>query len=316
MHYTTSQYMSKQITSNILMIRPANFGYNAETAANNAFQSKETKDTANEIKKKAIKEFDAMVDALRSHGINVIVHQDTTDPVKPDAVFPNNWVSFHNDGAVITYPMFAKNRRIERSEEIIEELGNAFDVKRRYTFEHYEEDEQYLEGTGSMLFDRENNIVYACLSERTSPQLIDKYVVLRSSDKVVVHANDRNGDPIYHTNVMMALGVDFAVVCLDSISKEDERQELVAKLQETGKEIIDISFDQMEQYTGNMLEVCNHEGKRFLVMSEAAHKSLNKTQIEALSAKTNILSFNIDTIEYFGGGSVRCMMAEVFLPKK
>ena len=174
----------------------------------------------------------------------------------------------------------------------------------------------YLEGTGSMLFDRDRNIMYACLSERTDPQIIDKFCVLMGSERVVFHAVDRNGDAIYHTNVMMALGEDFAVLCTASISKKDELDEILAKLESTGKELVDISFNQMEAFAGNMLQVRNRSGDTFLVMSQTAYNSLNQKQIETLSAKTNILPINIDTIEYYGGGSVRCMIAEVFLPKK
>jgi hypothetical protein len=299
-----------------MMVRPANFGFNDETAGNNAFQSNERGESNEDIASKARDEFDSMVKTLRSKGVDIIVVEDTNEPIKPDAIFPNNWISFHDNGAVVTYPMFAKNRRIERREDIIEGLKKNFEVDRRYTFEHYEENEMYLEGTGSMLFDRDRNIMYACLSERTDPQIIDKFCVLMGSERVVFHSVDRNGDAIYHTNVMMALGEDFAVLCTASISKQDELDHLTNRLEATGKEIVDISFDQMEAFAGNMLQVRNSSGDTFLVMSQTAYNSLNKNQIETLSAKTNILPINIDTIEYYGGGSVRCMMAEVFLPRK
>lgn len=303
-------------TDTIMMVRPANFGFNAETAENNAFQSNDRGESKDNIAKQARDEFDAMVMTLRSKGVDVIVVEDTDEPKKPDAIFPNNWISFHRNGAVVTYPMFAENRRIERREDIIDDLKERFIVDRRYTFEHYEEDGLYLEGTGSMLFDRDRNIMYACLSDRTDPQIIDKFCVLMGSERVVFHAVDRNGDAIYHTNVMMALGEDFAVLCKDSIAKKDELEELLSKLESTGKEVVDISFDQMEAFAGNMLQVRNSAGDTFLVMSQTAFKSLNEEQIEKLSSKTNLLPIIIDTIEYYGGGSVRCMMAEVFLPKK
>lgn len=297
------------------MVRPANFGFNTETAENNAFQSNNRGETSSEIAENAKDEFDAMVKILRSKGIDIIVVEDTSKPKKPDAIFPNNWISFHRNGAVVTYPMFAKNRRIERREEIIDGLKKDFEVERRYTFEHYEDEGLYLEGTGSMLFDRDRNIMYACLSERTDPQIIDKFCVLMGSERLVFHSVDRNGDAIYHTNVMMALGEDFAVLCKASITKKEELDELVSKLEATGKEIVDITFDQMEAFAGNMLQVRNSSGDTFLVMSQTAFNSLNENQIEMLSSKTELLPINIDTIEYYGGGSVRCMMAEVFLPR-
>lgn len=298
------------------MIRPANFGFNDQTAGNNAFQSDDKGETPQEISKKAQSEFDKMVEELRSKGVNIIVIDDTPSPEKPDAIFPNNWISFHVNGAVLTYPMFAPNRRIERREDIIDTVGETFDVKRRYTFEHYEEDEMYLEGTGSMLFDRDHKIVYACLSQRTDARLLDKFCVLVEYQRMVFHAVDRNGLPIYHTNVMMAIGEDFAVLCRESIKNPDEIKELEEFLERTGKEIIDISYDQLESFAGNMLQVRNDTGQTFLVMSKTAHDSLDESQIEALSAKTQILPIDISTIEYYGGGSVRCMMAEVFLQKK
>lgn len=303
-------------TNNILMIRPANFGFNAQTAGNNAFQSNDRGQSAEDISKEATAEFDSMVAVLRDNGVNVIVVEDTSEPVKPDAIFPNNWISFHKNGAVITYPMYAPNRRIERREDVVEGLAKTFEVDRRYTFDHYEEDEMFLEGTGSMLFDRENRIVYACLSQRTDARLIDKFCVLVDYQRVVFHSVDRQGMPIYHTNVMMALGEDFVVLCKDSIKSSDELEELEQKLAETGKEIVDISFDQMEAFAGNMLQVRNDTGQTFLVMSQTAYDSLEEAQVQALSAKTTLLPIDISTIEYYGGGSVRCMMAEVFLPKK
>lgn len=303
-------------TNNILMIRPAHFGFNTQTAENNAFQSEVKDESAQEIAKKAQVEFDVMVDILRSKGVNVLVVEDTDTPIKPDAIFPNNWVSFHASGAVMTYPMYAPNRRIERREDVIDRVGESFIVGRRYTFEHYEEDGMYLEGTGSMLFDREHKVVYACLSDRTDARLIDKFCVLVEYNRVVFHSVDRNGAPIYHTNVMMALGEDFAVICTESIKSPAELKELKEVLSRTGKEIVDISFQQMESFAGNMLQVRNESGQTFLVMSQTAYDSLTEPQIEALSSKTELLPIDISTIEYYGGGSVRCMMAEIFLQKK
>lgn len=305
----------QQITDTIMMVRPASFGYNEETAKNNAFQST-TDLPSDELQAKAQKEFDAMVDKLRSKGINIVVIQDTEEPRKPDAIFPNNWISFHEDGTVITYPMYAENRRIERREDVVEQLSEQFEVSKRYTFDYYEAEDKFLEGTGSMLFDRANNIVYACLSPRTDPMVLEKYAVLMGSEKVAFRSVDRHGQEIYHTNVMMALGEDFVVVCLESIPNQEERSALVEALERTGKNIIDINFDQVEAYAGNMLQVKSTDGTRYLCMSQQAYDSLTETQVAQLSQYTEILPIDIDTIETIGGGSVRCMMAEVFLPNK
>ena len=308
--------MMNQITNNILMIRPKNFGYNTETAQNNSFQSKEGAEDVATIRSKAIAEFDGMVTLLRDHGISVYTIEDTDDPVKPDAVFPNNWISFHEDGLVLQYPMYSKLRRLERRQDIIEELGREFEVAKDYTFEHYEEDDMYLEGTGSMILDRENKIVYACVSERTDIRLLDKWCVLTGYKKITFTALDRSGKEIYHTNVMMALGVDFAIICLDSIADPLERKTVVDMLKATGKDIIDISMHQMESFAGNMLQVQSLNGSRYLVLSKTAYNSLNENQLNHIKAFTDIICPEIPTIEKYGGGSVRCMMAEIFLPKK
>ncbi len=297
------------------MIRPANFGYNSQTAENNTFQSNSKNDSISKIAGMAIMEFDDMVNLLRSKGIEIIVINDSKTPVKPDAIFPNNWISFHGDGAVITYPMFAPNRRSERRVEIIEKIEESYKVTRRYTFEHYEEEEMYLEGTGSMLLDRENKIVYACLSHRTDIRLLDKFCVLRGWKKVVFHAVDQIDKPIYHTNVMMAIGLDFAVVCTECIKNEEELAALTNSLIDTNKTIIDISYKQVKSFAGNMLQVENKDKETFLIMSKSAHDSLSKKQINVLSGRNEIVVIDIPTIEYYGGGSVRCMMAEMFLAK-
>lgn len=300
------------------MVRPANFGFNEETAVNNVFQSDEIINDTEALKQVAKAEFDNMVDLLRSKGIDVTVVEDTPIPVKPDAVFPNNWISFHANGALITYPMFAKNRRIERREDIIAQVEQKFEIKNRYGFEFYEDESEpiFLEGTGSMIFDRTHGIVYACVSERTSPVLLDKFNMLMSMESCLFTAVDRSGSEIYHTNVMMALGEDFVVICLESVHDEQSRKELVQFFQRTGKEIVEISFEQMESFAGNMLEVVGNDGQRYLCMSQSAFDSLNDEQKKRLSAKTNLLPISIPNIEKFGGGSVRCMMAEVFLPLK
>jgi hypothetical protein len=308
--------MSRQLTSHIMMIRPANFGFNDQTAANNAFQSREEISDAMSLREIAITEFDRMVDVLRSKGIDITVIQDTDQPVKPDAIFPNNWISFHENGFVITYPMFAPNRRIERRDEIIELLKEKFEVKHRYSFEFYEDEDLFLEGTGSMIFDRPNKVVYACLSKRTDPTLIDKFNILMGTKSVVFRSVDQTGLDIYHTNVMMALGQDFVVICLDSVLDESSKEALRRTFADSDTEIIEITYDQMEAFAGNMLEVVGNGGHRYLVMSQSSYDLLSTDQIERLSKKTNILPISIPTIEKYGGGSVRCMMAEIFLPLK
>lgn len=307
---------ASQITNNILMVRPANFGFNAETAENNAFQSNDGSMTPEDIKLKAIEEFDNHVDNLRKQGINVIVFQDTEEPVKSDAVFPNNWISFHSDGKLITYPMFSSIRRNERREDIVDLLKEDFMISDRIQMESAEAQGIYLEGTGSMIFDRPNKIVYACLSVRTNPSLLEEFCSITGYKKVAFGAFDQNGTEIYHTNVMMALGEDFAVICLDSITDKKERTFVTETLQATDKEIIDISLDQINAFAGNMLQVKNAKGDSFLVMSTTAFNSLNEQQINRIQQHTNILHSPIPVIEAYGGGSVRCMMAEVFLPPK
>lgn len=306
----------KQLTHQIMMIRPEHFGFNDQTATNNAFQSTDAIKDPEQLKEVAKKEFDQMVSLFRSKGIDVLVIQDTPSPVKPDAVFPNNWISFHENGTLITYPMFAPNRRMERREDIIQTIEKKFEIKNRYSFEFYEDETEplFLEGTGSMIFDRPNGIVYACLSERTDATLIDKFNVLMGTQSVVFRSLDRKGGEVYHTNVMMALGEDFVVICMESVPNEKSRQVLKQTFEKTGKEIIEISIRQMESFAGNMLEVKGKDDQRFLCMSQTAFDSLTELQKSKLAKRTNLLPVSIPNIEKFGGGSVRCMMAEIFLP--
>jgi hypothetical protein len=308
----------QQLTRNILMIRPSNFGFNPETALNNSFQSKDTISDQELLKETAKNEFDNMVSLLKSKGVNVLVVEDTSFPVKPDAVFPNNWISFHENGTIITYPMYAPNRRIERREDIIDKVGEQYKINNRYSFEFYEDDENpvYLEGTGSMIIDRPNHIVYACLSERTDATLLDKFNVLMGTKSIVFRSLDKEGHEIYHTNVMMALGEDFVVICMESIPDEESKKRLNKSFSDTGKEVIEISQKQTESFAGNMLEVKGRDNRRYLCMSETAYNSLTLSQKEKLSAKTELLPIPIHNIEKYGGGSVRCMMAEIFLPAR
>lgn len=305
----------KQTTSHIFMVRPANFGFNDQTAESNAFQTNDPSNTKKEIKEMAREEFDNFVAKLRSHGINVIVGEDSDEPRKPDAVFPNNWVTFHENGLVITYPMFAPARRREIDDRFIQQIGEEFEIIGRIHLETFEEKDLFLEGTGSMIFDRVHQIAYACLSPRTDEKLFHKFCNVVNAKPVAFEAVDGNGQQIYHTNVMMAMGDTFVVICLDTIHKKEDLKKLKKMFKKTKKEIIDISIDQMLSFAGNMLQVENADGETFLVMSEQAFRSLTADQIAQIERHTNILYSPIPTIETYGGGSARCMMAEVFLDK-
>jgi len=298
------------------MVRPANFGFNEETAASNAFQSTSDSLSNEEARLLAQKEYDAFVENLRTLGVNVIVVDDTESPVKPDAVFPNNWITFHDDGTVITYPMLSKARRLERREDVIENLNKKYRIDHRIAFEPMEEADIILEGTGSLILDRVNKLAYACYSPRTSQVLLKSFCKSMGYEVVGFISVDGNGQQIYHTNVMMALGETFVVICMESVPDAAENVLLRRKFEETKKEIIEISYDQMMQFAGNMLQVRSTSGEPILVMSEAAYQSLSEEQIKRIESHTKILHQPIPTIETLGGGSVRCMMAEVFLPEK
>lgn len=306
----------KQTTSHIFMVRPANFGFNDETAKSNAFQTNDPSNTKKEIKQMAREEFDAFVAKLRNHGVNVIVGEDSDEPKKPDAVFPNNWVTFHDNGLVITYPMFAPARRREIDDRFLQQIGEDFEIIGRVHLENFEKKNLFLEGTGSMIFDRVHQIAYACLSPRTDAKLFEKFCNVVSCKPVAFESVDGNGQQIYHTNVMMAMGDTFVVICLDTIRDKADLKKLKKVFKKTKKEIINISIDQMLSFAGNMLQVENADGKTFLVMSEQAYQSLTEAQIAQIERHTNILYSPIPTIETYGGGSARCMMAEVFLEKQ
>jgi hypothetical protein len=306
--------MSKQLTDSLIMIRPRSFGFNPETESSNKFQKRLPNLEEKQIRSQAIKEFDEMVSKLRSHDIDVNVFDDLEDSVLPDSVFPNNWISTHEDGSVYTYPMFAPVRRKERREDIIESLGEKFKVIKRYSLEVFEVQNQFLEGTGSLILDRDHRIAYACLSPRTDARVLHKFSLLSGYRAVFFKAADQNGFEIYHTNVLMALGHDFVICCMNAIDQES-RAAVVESFHNTGKELIDITFEQMSKFAGNMLEVKNKHGKRFLILSETAYESLNKEQISLLSKRTELLPVTISTIENIGGGSARCMIAENFLAR-
>jgi hypothetical protein len=307
-----------QITNTILMIRPVGFRMNEQTAVNNYFQ--EDLDLKNsEINFKAQKEFDEFVDKLRGKGVNVIVEDDIKTSDTPDSIFPNNWVSFHEDGDVGLYPMFAENRRKERREDILDRLEEeGFHIKNIMDYSSAEQDDIFLEGTGSILLDRVNRKAYCALSARADEELFIEFCEDFEYTPIVFTAYqtvEGKRLPIYHTNVMMCLGEKFSVICLDSIDDKKERKNVIHHLKEDGKEIIEISEAQMHQFAGNMLQVIGQNEKRYLIMSKAAHDSLTASQISRLEKHGEILSSDITTIETCGGGSARCMMAEVFLPK-
>ena len=301
-----------QSTSHILMIRPVNFGFNEETAGSNAFQNREAKD--DDANTKAQQEFDGMVSALCANGVDVTVIDDTPEPYTPDSIFPNNWVSFHADGEVYLYPMQAENRRLERREDIIAKLEDRFSVKHVIDLSRFEQENKFLEGTGSMVPDRENKIAYACISSRTDRDVLDLFCEHAGYRPVTFDAVDEKGQAIYHTNVLMCVGTGFAVICLDSIPNPDEKLVVKESLSLTKKEIIDISFGQMNHFAGNMLEVKNSAGDTLIVMSQSAFDALLDEQKQILKKYGKLVHADIGTIETLGGGSARCMMAEVHLP--
>lgn len=300
-----------QHSSHLLMIKPAHFDFNAETAVNNSFQ---VISTADNIQQNALLEFETFVTTLQSNGIDVTVIEDSPVPHTPDAVFPNNWISFHDNAGICLYPMFAGNRRLERKQQVLDEIQKKFRVDQIIDLTGYEARKAFLEGTGSMVLDRDHAIAYACLSPRTDKNVLTVFCEKLHYQPVCFTASDTENQPIYHTNVMMCVADAYAVICLDSIQDNAERQMVMRKLTETGKQIIEISVDQMNQYAGNMLQVHNAGGKTFLVMSSRAFRSLTANQVQRIEAFNPIIHSDITTIETNGGGSARCMIAEIFLP--
>jgi len=294
------------------MIRPASFGFNEQTAASNAFQNNHT--SLQQVQEKALHEFENFAALLKSKGINVTIIDDTAEPQKPDAIFPNNWVSFHDNGDVILYPMQADNRRWERREDAVRKLEDRFYVNHIIDLSRFELEDKFLEGTGSMVLDRENKIAYACLSPRTHIDVLNAFCDYLHYKPATFTATDASQQAIYHTNVMMCVGTTFAIICLDSIQDASEKEVVVKSLSDTGKEVISITPGQMNRFAGNMLEVQNHEGKSLLLMSRSAHQSLSNEQVATLEKYTEIVSADLTTIETIGGGSARCMLAEVHLP--
>lgn len=305
-----------QLAPAVLMIRPARFESNPQTAESNRFQGKSEISPA-EQHAAALEEFDGLKGALEGAGVRVCAFEDTPEPHTPDAIFPNNWVSFHADGSAVLYPMEAENRRTERRRDIIESLADdhGFAVRNVVDLTHHEKDRHFLEGTGSMVLDRANRVAYACISSRTHLEALGDFAQQLDYDVVAFDAVDAGGAPIYHTNVLMNIGEKLAVVCAEAI-RDEQRDAVLRRLAETGHEVITLSQAQLEAFAGNMLELRAANGKRITAMSDVARRSLAREQFEKLEENGTVLSVPIDNIERSAGGSVRCMLAEIHLPKK
>ena len=306
-----------QLTNNILMIRPVSFRMNEQTAVNNYYQQNLKELSAKDIQSKALAEFDAFVIKLRDAGVNVVVIDDTLVPSTPDSIFPNNWISFHRNGKVGLYPMFAENRRLERREDILDTLEEkGFVIKEIIDYSSAEQEEIFLEATGSIVLDRENGLAYCALSARADEDLFIEFCEDFEYTPVVFHAYQTvNGkrELIYHTNVMMAVTQENVIVCLDSIDDKKERKNFINHALMSGKQIVKITEQQVEHFVGNMLQVLGKDDKPITVMSQAAYDSLTPDQLQILEKEATLLSSDLGTIEACGGGSARCMMAEVFL---
>ena len=299
--------MYNSLTHTLLMIRPAHFGYNVQTAVNNLFQQKSDNETV--VQKNAQAEFDHFVSVLRNNKVNVLVVEDSAEPHTPDSIFPNNWVSFHH-GTIVLYPMFAVNRRWERGKNVLDKIN--YTVNATIDFTDFEKEHRYLEGTGSILLDRKNTIAYACLSERTHKDLFLHFCHTMAYTPITFTATDNNGKEIYHTNVMMCIGETFGVVCLASIKSSIEQKLIRQAFNSTQKELIEISVDQMNHFAGNMLQIKNTDEEKLIVMSLQAFNSLSENQKQQLAKHGKLVHASLETIETNGGGSARCMMAEVF----
>ena len=318
-HFTfNKKEFMRQSTNSILMIRPNNFGFNEETANDNHYQNKEFFESNSN--KNAQKEFDNMVNNLKQNGISVHVFQDDDINYTPDSIFPNNWISFHENGDIGLYPMYAKNRRLERRPEVLEFLEEqGFGIENIVDYSGAESENKFLEGTGSMILDRENRIAYCSISNRSNEDLFIDFCEDFEFTPVLFNSFQSVGDerlPIYHTNVMMCVTMSYVIICLDSIDDKKQRKNVCEFIKKSEKELINISENQVEKFAGNMLELVNDKGESVLVMSKSAEDSLNKNQKNTITNYSRIVSCDINTIEVCGGGSARCMMAEIFLPKK
>ena len=305
-----------QLADAVLMIRPVRFESNPQTAESNRFQGRSAK-SVEEQQAQAVREFDGLAAALRHAGIDVIVVDDTAEPHTPDSIFPNNWVSFHADGRVILYPMEAENRRIERRPDIIEAIDSRFgyQVNEVIDLSGHEDTGHFLEDTGSMVLDRVNRVAYSCLSSRTQLDPLGDFAQRMDYEVVAFDAVDRDGVPIYHTNVLMNIGEELAVICDAAISREDQRAAVLQRLRDTGHEVLSLDYDQLDAFAGNMLELRTLNGERVVAMSQQAHESLDESQLQRLRANGRIVTAPIGTIEASAGGSVRCMLAEIHLPR-
>ena len=318
-HFTfNKKEFMRQSTNSILMIRPNNFGFNEETANDNHYQNKEFfESNSNE---NAQKEFDNMVKNLKQNGISVHVFQDDDINYTPDSIFPNNWISFHENGDIGLYPMYAKNRRLERRPEVLEFLEEqGFGIENIVDYSGAESENKFLEGTGSMILDRENRIAYCSISNRSNEDLFIDFCEDFEFTPVLFNSFQSVGDerlPIYHTNVMMCVTMSYVIICLDSIDDKKQRKNVCEFIKKSEKELINISENQVEKFAGNMLELLNGKGESVLVMSKSAENSLSENQKNTITNYSKIISSDINTIELCGGGSARCMMAEIFLPKK
>ncbi|MGB5334695.1 MAG: arginine deiminase-related protein [Woeseiaceae bacterium] len=304
------------LAERVLMIRPVCFRSNPLTAESNRFQGK-TELTPEQQQAAALAEFEGLANQLRQAGIEVIVVDDTTEPETPDSIFPNNWISLHGDGRVVLYPMEAENRRTERRMDIVEQLSDkqGLLVSEVIDLSSHEKSGHYLEGTGSMVLDRANRIAYACLSSRTHLDPLGDFAQRMNYRVVAFDAVDRDGVPVYHTNVLMNVGERLAVICDEAIGQDDQREAVLRQLRDTGHDVIHLDFSQMEAFAGNMMELRNTSGERVVVMSSRAHESLKDEQRQILEANGKVVCASVDVIEDSAGGSVRCMLAEVHLPK-
>lgn len=298
-----------QTTSKLLMVRPAHFAFNEQTAENNYFQQNSDQTS---VAENALKEFDALVKLLKANDVDVTVVQDALEPWTPDSIFPNNWFSSHFEGELVLYPMFAENRRLERKEKIIDLLTRIFNHNKVVDLTLWENKGEFLEGTGSMILDRRRRIAYCCRSARTSEKVLSEFCSVMNYQPVIFDAVDKNGKQIYHTNVIMEIGMQVAVICLESIKDENERKKIISHLTSAGKIIVDISLEQVNSFAGNMLEIKSRNGNPLTVMSSSAHKALTFEQESTISTYNKILSTDLQTIEKNGGGSARCMIAEIF----
>ena len=298
-----------QTTAKLLMVRPAHFSFNEQTAENNYFQQNSDK---THVAEKALLEFDALVKLLKANDVDVIVVQDTLEPWTPDSIFPNNWFSSHFEGELVLYPMFAQNRRLERKEHVLNLLKRGFNHNKVVDLTHWEEEGEFLEGTGSMVLDRRKHIAYCCRSPRTSEKVLSEFCSIMNYQPILFDAIDKNGNKIYHTNVIMNIGMQVAVICLESIKYENERKKIISHLTLSGKIIVDIALEQVNCFAGNMLEVKSRNGTPLTVMSSSALKALTFEQENIISTYSKIISSDLQTIEKNGGGSARCMIAEIF----